>query len=205
MIYSQNNEQEVILDYLKEFKPELLTVIDIGANDGKTLSNTFALYELGAKCIYAEPDPNAFKKLLANCPDGNCINAAVGLTTGSSVLFSSDSHLTPDDTGLLSTTKESEMSRFPNQNFTPVPCELITFADLLDRTEITFVDFISIDAEGMDYEILTQINLRELGVKIVCIEHNSDIGLMDKIMQYCNMHGLSSNLLTNGENIIMAL
>ena len=36
-MYSQNNEEQIILEYFKDFKGNLL---DIGANDGVTLSNT---------------------------------------------------------------------------------------------------------------------------------------------------------------------
>jgi hypothetical protein len=60
---------------------------------------------------------------------------------------------------------------------------------------------ISIDIEGMDYEILSQMNLDELGCKILCIEFN---GLeMDKYVDFVskfNMHLVNQN----AENLIFA-
>ena len=43
-MYSQNNEDEIILDYFKLNYPEnegVRTMIDIGANDGKTFPSIF--------------------------------------------------------------------------------------------------------------------------------------------------------------------
>ena len=43
-MYSQNNEEQVILDY---FGNKIGNLLDIGANDGITLSNSRKLIELG--------------------------------------------------------------------------------------------------------------------------------------------------------------
>jgi len=56
-IYSQNLEQNYILEYFKDRRG---TFIDIGANDGLTLSNTRALVELGWRGVFVEPSPMAF-------------------------------------------------------------------------------------------------------------------------------------------------
>ena len=39
MNYSQNNEQNIILNYFKNYKG---TLLDLGANDGITFSNSYA-------------------------------------------------------------------------------------------------------------------------------------------------------------------
>ncbi len=59
-MYSQNNEEQIIIEYFKDFKGHLL---DIGANDGLTLSNSRKLIELGWTGDLVEPSPNAFQKL----------------------------------------------------------------------------------------------------------------------------------------------
>ena len=42
-MYSQNQEEQIILDYFNDVK--VGHVLDIGANDGKTFSNSLALIE----------------------------------------------------------------------------------------------------------------------------------------------------------------
>jgi hypothetical protein len=50
-------------------------------------------------------------------------------------------------------------------------------------------DIISIDIEGMDYEVLSQMNLDELGCKILCIEFNGlECGTKIFIIQYCKFY-----------------
>ena len=63
MKYSQNNEEEVILNY---FDGKIGTFLDVGANDGVTLSNTRALAERGWRGVLIEPSPKAFALLKEN-------------------------------------------------------------------------------------------------------------------------------------------
>lgn len=58
--YSQNKEQTIILKY---FEGQLGYFLDIGGNDGETLSNTRALAQLGWRGVLVEPAEIAYKKL----------------------------------------------------------------------------------------------------------------------------------------------
>jgi hypothetical protein len=77
-------------------------------------------------------------------------------------------HLNKGDTSLLSTIKETEMARWKGTEFKPVRVKVMTY-DTFTQEQY---DFISIDAEGMDIDILKQIDLD--GVKCLCIEYNND-------------------------------
>jgi hypothetical protein len=79
-----------------------------------------------------------------------------------------------------------------------------TFGQFLSLSSIKQFDFISIDAEGYDLIILKQINLKELGCKCICIEHNSDSELIIKYQEYMNNFNMRSIHL-NAENIIFAI
>ncbi len=57
MYYTQNNEEQIFIDYFKNQNPSELCVLDIGANDGKTFSNSLRLIELGWSAILIEPSP----------------------------------------------------------------------------------------------------------------------------------------------------
>ena len=62
--YSQNNEQEFILNYFNGYKG---TFLDLGAYDGIELSNTRALMELGWLGMCFEPNPDIYLRLKQNC------------------------------------------------------------------------------------------------------------------------------------------
>jgi len=52
--------------------------------------------------------------------------------------------------------------------------------------------------------ILKQINLAELGTRLVVIEYNKDEQEKAEIIKYCKNFGLEKILLDNGVNIIIA-
>jgi len=103
MRYSQNNEEDIILKYFGDFKGHLL---DIGANDGVTLSNSRKLMETGWTGDFVEPSDKPFVKLSTLYP--NCHKVAISTENGLTNLYDSDSHLSSDESGLLSTIKQAE-------------------------------------------------------------------------------------------------
>lgn len=204
-MYSQNNEEEVILNYFGQFRGVLL---DIGANDGKTLSNSLALIEKGWHAALLEPAPGAFYRLEA-LHKGNekvrCFNTAIGTQSGVFTMWDSGSHLGKGDTSLLSTIRKGEKDKWEKsgEQFTEIPVGCLTWNAFINGIWVdNNFDFITIDAEGMDYEILRQIDLSN--TKCLCIEHNNNDELLLKYTAYCAGFGLNKILLKNFENVIIA-
>lgn len=198
MRYSQNNEQDIILQYFGNRKGFFL---DIGANDGITLSNTYALQLQEWKGVLIEPSEEAFNRIKAS--NGvQKFNVAIGTEDGHCTFHEMGNHLNAGDVSLLSTIKKTELKRWPGVEFKERMTEVWTYKTLLKHSPFKFFDFISIDAEGVDYEILEQIDLKY--TDMVCIEHNSNPDLFQLIKEYCNKAGLTKKLLNNLENVIWA-
>lgn len=196
--YSQNNEQDIILQYFGSRKGFFL---DIGANDGVTLSNTYALQLQEWKGVLIEPSEEAFNRIKAS--NGvQKFNVAIGTEDGHCTFHEMGVHLNAGDVSLLSTIKKTELKRWPGVEFKERMTEVWTYKTLLKHSPFKFFDFISIDAEGVDYEILEQIDLKY--TDMVCIEHNSNPDLFQLIKEYCNKAGLTKKLLNNLENVIWA-
>lgn len=198
MRYSQNNEQDVILQYFGNRKGFFL---DIGANDGITLSNTYALQLQLWSGVLVEPSEEAFNRIITY-PSVHKYNVAIGTEDGHCTFHEMGNHLNAGDVSLLSTIKKTELKRWPGVEFKERMTEVWTYKTLLKHSRYKFFDFISIDAEGVDYEILEQIDLRY--TDMVCIEHNSNPDLFQLIKEYCNKAGLTKKLLNNLENVIWA-
>src|SRR5690348_6177236 len=110
-MYSQSNEEEIILGYFGDF---VGTFIDIGANDGITLSNTFALVWKGWQGTLIEASPKAYERLLKTHPHNYglvLLNYAVGSYDGEIVLHESGQLLGTGDVALVSSTREDETQR----------------------------------------------------------------------------------------------
>lgn len=197
MRYSQNNEQDIILNF---FRGKTGRLLDIGANDGATLSNSRALMERGWEGYFVEPSPKAFALLSAlygNNKKAHLFNFAIADVSGEFELYESGEHLGKGDVALLSSLRESETKRWVKESFRPVMVEVKDFAGA-GLNDISF-DFITIDAEGVDYEILKQINLSD--TSLLCIEWNQSLKLRGKIVDYCGRYGLRLTETTH-ENLI---
>jgi len=202
--FSQNGEQQIILDYFKNHKGGYL---DLGANDGKTLSNTKALHDLGWNGVCVEPSNEAFEKIKSSQPNAIGLNFAVSDTDGEIEFYESGTHLKNGDTSLLSTLKKSELNRWEgsDNHFNKTKCNSVSVPTLLSKLKLFFIgtyDFISIDIEGLDYDVLVQMNLKSLGCKMLCIETNS---IEDqKYIDYCANFGMKV-IHKNGENLIFTV
>jgi len=194
-MYSQNNEEQLILDY---FGPVFKgTCLDFGANDGVTLSNTRACIERGWKGVMVDASTDMCEKLRRF--DVEVHNVAMGNTDGFLTFYESGEHLGKGDRSLVSTIVPAEMDRWANETFTPVTVECVTFATLLTRSAFKTFDLISIDIEGMDLDVLTQMDLTALGCKMLIVEFNGKYQL--DFDWYCAVHGMKL-YAKNAENLI---
>jgi len=202
-MHSQNNEEKFILDYFGGFNGHF---IDIGANDGKTLSNSYALVERGWPGVCVEASPKAYDRLhkLHGWQTGNgiqLINVAVGSYDGEIELNESGELLGTGDVALVSSTRQDEMDRWVSLKmpFEKVTVPVVTFKTLLERCLYNHFDFLTIDIEGMEPEVVPQIDFTSLGVGMAIIEWNGkNAPLYDALLL---AHGLKL-IHTNAENRI---
>ncbi len=182
--YSQNKEQAQILRYFGYGKLPHPTdaqpgcFLSIGENDGEIFSNVRALAELNWSGVCVEPAPVAYSKLaqLYKREDTiHAVQAAITTQDGPIEFHSSGTHLKQGDTDLLSTTRPEEIARWKKSGevFTKTTARGITFATLMRETGVTHFDFITIDAEGADYSILSQIDLKAVDCRLLCVEVNA--------------------------------
>src|SRR5690606_16487752 len=163
--YSQNREDLMILEYFNKsvLKDQPCDLLDIGANDGVTFSNSRLLIEQGWSADLVEPSPTAFSKLHTLYSGNEKVHLypiALGVQDGYDILHESGAHVPGgDDIALVSSLypQETERWRSAGVEFKSVPVTLMTFETFIRyRKRVSGFDFISIDAEGMDLAILQQ-------------------------------------------------
>ena len=125
---------------------------------------------------------------------------------GKAKFYNSGTHLQKGDKALLSSLNKNETQKWrKTTEFTEVFVDVVDFKTMLNLSPYKKFQFISIDAEGEDMNILRQMNLTELECKCLCIEWNSNQKILNEILNYCSQFGLTKMLLKNGENIILSL
>lgn len=178
MNYSQNSEQEIIINLFKGKKEGKF--LDIGANDGVTLSNTFALANYyNWSGLLVEASPKAYQRLLKNYElidrDFDFQNVAIGEEDGYLEFYESGELLNKGDVALVSSAVPSELERWKslNMQFEKLSVPMTTIKTMLERSRHFRFDLLSLDIEGMELEVLPQIDFNALGIKVAVIEWNS--------------------------------
>jgi len=165
MTYSQlGQDLEVLKAYPKDY---VGFFVDIGAYDGKDLSNTLLLEEKGWLGICAEPLPSAFAKLKECRKSCFLTNKAVWHTTGETFEFA-DCEMLSGITGYSTYKTEQDASN-------KIKVETISINDLLIQADAPeFMDYLSIDTEGTEYEILNALDHSKWAFGLIDVEHNYD-------------------------------
>jgi len=161
-MHSQRDEEKVILQWAGA---RIGTFLDIGAYNPTVFSNVRALYEKGWSGVLVEPSPECFVGLMnayKEDPRITLVNAMIG--TGSCALRKFYS--SPDAVG---TSVEGNYKVWKDHaSFRPIYMPCIPVSEIF--TIAQKFDFISIDAEGVSFEILRAIDLKAVGCDLVCVE-----------------------------------
>lgn len=143
--------------------------VDFGATNGLTMSNSvFLEREFGWTGICAEPNPTFHEKLFKarKCHiSTKCVHSKTGDTIdfvcATRAMFSRAGDARDGET-----LEGDDVEQI-------VPVETITLNDLLDEYDAPQrIDFMSIDTEGSEYDILTAFDFSKRFVGMFAIEHN---------------------------------
>jgi FkbM family methyltransferase len=150
--------------------------IDIGAHDGVTISNTlfFEKYnQWDGICI--EPNPNVFHKLVENRKSLN-LNVCIG-NDNKTVKFTQIEGYSEMLSGISDKFDARHLERINKEisikggKKTEIEVGMITL-NSIENIGNQKIDFISIDTEGNEFDIINSINFNGLEIKSLVIENN---------------------------------
>lgn len=160
--------------------------VDIGAYDGLSSSNTAHFdINLGWNGICIEPHPDVFPILETNRKNSININACVSSINGEVDFLSvkspenSPSNWKPEMlSGICDEFSIQGKNRITNDLSThggsteiiKVKSKLLD--DILKENLVTKVDYLSIDTEGSEFNILSSINFNEFDIRVISAENN---------------------------------
>lgn len=201
--YSQNREDIFILNY---FNGKTGTLLSIGENDGITFSNAKLLIEHGFSAHLIEPGSinTNLTQLHRENHRVEVHTIAIGKENGRAILHESAEHIpNGSDWGLVSSLipEETERWRKSGVGFVDNEVDVWDFATFYNYVGQPVFDFISIDCEGLDWDVLQQIDLTAVGCKCLVVEWNSIQALKAQFTDYCGIYGLKLAHI-NAENLI---
>ena len=173
-INSQSGQDAYVSDYFNNKKNGFF--LDIGANDGISLSNTYYLEKsLNWNGICFEPIPSTFEKLNQN---RNCIKLMVGVSDENST--ETFMYMEPSSKMLSGMKKEyhpKHIDRIESQlvngsKLMEVDIECVLFNEIMEYYNIKRIDYLNIDTEGNELKIVKSINFEKYDIEIMTIENN---------------------------------
>lgn len=183
--YGQYAEDLIIQSLLKATLPEKyetrkIKYLDIGANHPINMSNTWLLYCDGMTGTLVEPNPDMFEDLISIRPNDVLIQGAIGTQQDidRASLFVSNRH------ELSSLNKEfiqeyNETRKF-DDNIKEIDVRLFDINQIIEEHyQEHGIDFLNIDVESLDFEILETMNFDKYKPKVICIEPSDCFSHLD--------------------------
>jgi len=190
--YSQEGE-DMILRRIFE-KQQTGFYVDVGAHHPKRFSNTFFFYKIGWRGINIDAMPGSME--LFNKFRPNDINIEQPISDKKEIL----TYYAFNEPALNGFSKSISDERDGLENYKVIfkkELETQTLDDVLNKhipNDITTIDFLTIDVEGLDFQVLRSINLDKYKPKIILVEIlKSTLADIEgnEIAKYLARHGYS--------------
>ncbi len=184
----------MILSIFKLIGIDKPSYIDVGANHPHSISNTHLLYTRGSRGVNIEANPDAMNDFKIHRPEDLSINVGIGPKEGVFEFYQFDNR-----SGRNTFSRENAKPFFHvGRTFisSPINMNMITLKSAIDLyCGGKFPDFMSIDIEGLDEEVLMSTDLTH-GPKVICTEQLTwvDTSELKRYLAtqgyfcYCRMH-----------------
>jgi FkbM family methyltransferase len=180
--YSAYGEDLVALSWLAAagLTPGAIRYLDIGAAYPLHLSNTYIMAAAGARGVLVEPDPDQAEILRRERPTDIVINAGVAFDERR------NARLWRMRSRVFNTFKKENAEKVVEQSKSwrpeqrqeivdSVEIDLVPVSDILHAHFASGIHFVSIDTEGVSFNILQSIPFQQSCPNILCIEAERSI------------------------------
>ena len=184
--FSQRGEDIIVSKLLKKaYKISRPFYVDIGAHHPFDLSNTALFYQRGASGISVEADPVLFAFFQQSRDRDICVNAAILPNCSGNVTFYKMTASTLSTFSLEKARKIEETTT--HKIIDSIQVNALTINELLKKSASRKPDFISIDIEGLDTEVIRSLDFELWAPKVICIEN--DMGTHFSLTAFLENHG----------------
>jgi hypothetical protein len=170
--YSQAGEDRIVsfmYSYVNE--NEAMTYLDIGAYHPTSINNTYYFYKRGAKGVLVEPNASICKVLREVRPRDTVLEAGIGITAQREADYYM---MTEPSWNTFSKEEAEHQEKITNKR---IRIKEVIKMPLYDINQVIADHFggqaplyLSIDAEGIHFEILKSVDFSRFRPKIICIE-----------------------------------
>lgn len=176
--YSHCGEDLMILNLFELMRIQKPSYLDIGSHHPFTISNTALLYQRGSRGINVEANPNLMEAFRDHRPED--ININMGISTQPGIM----KFYMWDKTSGRNTFSQEWSKRLEVHTET-IELPVTTMSYVIDTYfNSEYPDLLTIDIEGLDYDVLDQADFSKSSPKIVCAETYQQDSLKFKQMMF---------------------
>ncbi|MCF8007933.1 MAG: FkbM family methyltransferase [Methylovulum sp.] len=175
--YAQNREDLILAGILRDVS--LGFYVDVGANHHELDSVTKIFYDKGWNGINVEPNKSLYAELCVQRPRDICVNSGLSSQTGSLLFRQYDSF------DGLSTFSSETKSYYTDKSYKEESIDVLSLADLLhEHRPSGDINFLKIDVEGMELEVLLGGEWNIFRPWVLCIERTQNIARQKTIITF---------------------
>ncbi len=166
--YSQAGEDVVIDFLLTQLNILTPTYLELGVFLGETHSNTFKFYNRGSKGVLVEADGTLIESIKNARPNDIVLNVGVGIDKQEEADF-----YIFDNQGLNTFSRveaQSKQKSGLNKIKKIIKVPLLPINTIIENNFVQRPDFLSIDIEGLDLEVLKTLDFEKFPIPIICAE-----------------------------------
>jgi FkbM family methyltransferase len=202
MTYAQHGDDLVIRAIFFSLGIGNPSYLDLGAHHPENISNTKLFYDTGSRGINVEANPVLHKLFLEQRPQDINLNVGVGIKSGFQDFYMIDGE--SGRNSFIKEVAEGFVMDYPEFAITEVrQLPIFTVEQILHHRRVP--DFLSIDIEGMDFEVLQSIDFQRYPFKVVCVEiqpySEEDIRTLMHNVGYYSIIKCGSNLIFVDKNL----
>jgi FkbM family methyltransferase len=172
--FAQAGEDKILRFLFSSMGYKNISYLEIGTNNPIDINNTYLFYLGGSRGVCVEPNPMLISKIKKYRPEDICLNIGVGISNGDDLLDFYIFDESDPEKG-LSTFSKQEAEFVQNTTHIKIAeVKRIPVTTINKILEENFgnksPDFVSVDVEGLDLEILQSIDFMKYRPIAICVE-----------------------------------
>lgn len=164
--YSQFYEDYILAYVFQDYKTGFY--VDVGANDPNQDSVTEYFYNRGWRGVNIEPIPEEFKKIVQARPRDSNYN--VGISNAEATLTFYQAPGGRDELSTFDKANADNLKKKFGIVFKELSVPVTTLDIILQKAKLPEINFISIDVEGFEKQVIESINFSRYKPSVLCIE-----------------------------------
>jgi FkbM family methyltransferase len=166
--FSQAGEDMVIDFLLQIIRKPVPTYLELGVYDPRIGSNTYKFYARGAKGVLVEADGRLIKNIKDQRPDDKVLHLGVGLDESTEAIFYvfDEPSISTFDKGEALNRQAQGLYKIIREDSVPMK----SINRIIKEDCLSVPDILSIDIEGLDYDVLSSWDAETFPIPIIISE-----------------------------------